>query len=159
MTDLGKTYHGNYQKVRSFEKCIEYVTKGRDFISNFDTKAHKEHKAKLTSEDYLKDPLDLLEEGKITFHQINNFLKNQDTYKMLLARKTKRPEIDPPKKRHHWIFGNSNTGKTTYLRKQMNEVDGGWFQIPLNNDWKGYNGERNLYVDEFKGQISVQELN
>nr|WQA30170.1 MAG: rep protein [Cressdnaviricota sp.] len=110
-------------------------------------------------EDFLKDPLDLLNEGKIGFFQVSNFLKNQDCYKMLLNRKTTRPENPPEKKRHHWIYGLSNTGKTEMLWKKMDEEDGGWFQIPTNNDWKGYNGEKNLYLDEYKGQLTLQELN
>ena len=34
-----------------------------------------------------------------------------------------------------------------------------WFQIPTNNDWIGYSGEKNLYLDEFKGQLTIQEIN
>ena len=157
--DLEKEWHGNYQKVYNVDKCREYVIKDGNYISNIDVEAPKKHKSKLTKEDYLKDPCDLLEEGKISFMQVANFLKNQDCYKMLLQRKTKLPEVFPEKKRHWWIWGNSNTGKTTYLRQMMREKDGGWFQIPTNNDWKGYNGEKNLYLDEYKGQLTLQELN
>ena len=31
--------------------------------------------------------------------------------------------------------------------------------MPTNNDWNGYAGEDNLYIDEYKGQLTVQELN
>lgn len=41
--------------------------------------------------------------------------------------------------------------------KQTGEEN--WFQIPTNNDWIGYNGEKYLYMDEFKGQLSIQQLN
>lgn len=159
--DLDTVYHGNYQPVKNLQKCREYVIKDGNYISNVDVEAVKMHKPKLVKEDYLKDPLDLLDEGKLSFFQINNFLKNQDCYKMLLARKTAiPPEEMPKKKRHHWIYGNSNTGKTTMLRQKMvEEKENGWFQIPTNNDWKGYNGEKNLYLDEYKGQLSLQELN
>nr|WQA30171.1 MAG: rep protein [Cressdnaviricota sp.] len=159
LEDSGKTYHGDYQKCKSVSGAIDYLQKEKNYIASFDVKAQKQHKAKILPDDYLRDPLDLLDEGKITYFQLNNFLKNQDVYKMLLARKTERPKETPPKKRHWWIYGNSNTGKTTYLRKQMDEIPGGWFQIPTNNDWKGYNSEKNLYLDEYKGQLSLQELN
>nr|WQA30169.1 MAG: rep protein [Cressdnaviricota sp.] len=159
ISDLGKTYHGNYQKVKIREKCIDYVVKKGNYISSFNVESVKLHKAKLKPEDYLKDPLELLNDGKVGFFQLSNFLKNQDTYKMLLNRKTTRPPNPPEKKRHQWIYGLSNTGKTEMLWRKMDEIDGGWFQIPTNNDWKGYNGEKNLYLDEYKGQLTLQELN
>lgn len=43
------------------------------------------------------------------------------------------------------------------MMKQTGEEN--WFQIPTNNDWIGYNGEKYLYIDEFKGQLTVQQLN
>nr|WQA30168.1 MAG: rep protein [Cressdnaviricota sp.] len=159
LEDLGKTWHGNYAKCRSVSDAIEYLQKEHNYISNINVENMKAHKSKLQAEDFLKDPVELLEDGKITFFQISNFLKNQDCYKMLLARKTTRPETCLEKKRHHWIAGESNTGKTQTLWKNMDEIEGGWFQIPTNNDWKGYNGEKNLYLDEYKGQLTLQELN
>lgn len=159
LVDSGKTYHGDYQACKSIPGAIEYLKKEKNYICSFDENAGKMHKAKLKREDYLKDPLELLDEGKISFFQINNFLKNQDCYKMLLNRKINRPEKPLEKQRHHWIHGESNTGKTEKLWKAMDEIDGGWFQIPTNNDWKGYNGEKNLYLDEYKGQLTIQELN
>ena len=58
-------------------------------------------------------------------------------------------EKDPlaVKKRHYWIQGEPNTGKTTW--KDKNLLSG--FEIPKNNDWTGYNGEKDLWIDEFKG--------
>ena len=157
--DLGKTFHGNYQSVRNYDNVVEYCKKGGNYIANIDIDARKKHKSKLTPDDFSKDPLDLLDEGKITFMQLNNFLKNQDVFKMLQNKRKPPPEELPEKRRHEWNYGLSNTGKTTYLRQMMATVEGGWFQIPYNNDWKGYAGEKNLYCDEFKGQLSIQMLN
>lgn len=157
--DLGKLYHGNYQSVKNYDAVVAYCTKEENFIANIDVKARKEHRSKLLPSDFAKDPIDLLEDGKITFMQLNNFVKNQDCWKLLMNKRKRPPEEMPEKKRHEWIYGESNTGKTTYLRKMMQEVDGGWFQIPYNNDWKGYAGEKNLYADEFKGQLTIQNLN
>ena len=159
LKDSGKVYHGDYQACKSVSGAITYLKKEKNYICSFDENAISEHKSKLKKEDYLKDPLVLLEEGKIGFFQINNFLKNQDCYKMLLNRKQNRPLKPLEKQRHHWIYGESNTGKTEKLWQNMDEIEGGWFQIPTNNDWKGYNGEKNLYLDEFKGQLTIQELN
>jgi hypothetical protein len=70
------------------------------------------------------------------------------------------PEELPEKKRHLWIYGPSNTGKTTCLRNQMREKgEENFFQIPTNNDWVGYSNQYYLYFDEFKGQLTCQQLN
>nr|WQA30159.1 MAG: rep protein [Cressdnaviricota sp.] len=150
LVDLGTTYHGNYQSVRNYDNVVAYCTKEENYISNVDVKARKEHRSKLLPEDYNKDALDLLDEGKIGFMQLKNFLKNQDCYRMLKNKRERPPETRPEKKRHIYIYGESNAGKTCFREKMMNTVPGGWFQIPLNNDdWTGYNGEVNLSTEAF----------
>lgn len=154
-------YHGNYQPAKSWRAVQEYVRKDGNFISNIDVKAAaNNHAKKITPEDLLRDPLELLEEGKLNPMALNNFIKNRDVYQMLLNQKRLR-EIpkDIIKKRHHWIYGDSNSGKTTYVRTKIMEDPEDWFQIPYNGDWKGYNGQRNLYADEYKGQLTIQEIN
>lgn len=61
------------------------------------------------------------------------------------------------KQRHHWVCGPSNTGKTTRLRQFLTGKSE--FQIPYNDDWNGYNKEEYLWIDEFKGQLTIQALN
>lgn len=154
-------YHGNYQAAKSWRAVQTYVKKDGNYISNINIDAAKNnHSKKIKPEDFLRDPLDLLDEGKLNPMSLNNFIKNRDTYKMLLNQKRLR-EIpkDIEKKRHNWIYGDSNTGKTTYIRKKMIEDPENWFQIPYNGDWKGYNGQKNLYADEYKGQLTIQEIN
>lgn len=55
--------------------------------------------------------------------------------------------LDLEKKRHYWISGPPNCGKTTWKNTQLVRP----FEIPKNNDWSGYNGEDELWIDEFKG--------
>lgn len=59
---------------------------------------------------------------------------------------------DLPKKRHFWIYGPPNSGKTTYKNKNL----GNAFEIPKNNDFYGYAGEKVMWIDEFKGQLTIQ---
>lgn len=154
-------YHGNYQPAKSWRAVIQYVQKDGNYISNLDLKqAQNNHSKKIKPEDLLRDPLELLDEGKLNPMALNNFIKNRDVYQMLLNQKRLR-EIpkDIIKKRHHWIYGDSNSGKTTYVRSKIMEDPDDWFQIPYNGDWKGYNGQRNLYADEYKGQLTIQEIN
>lgn len=157
--DLDK-YHGNYQTCKSWRAVIQYVKKDGDYISNFDVKKALSKKGKWKKEDLLKDIDTVLDEGLITPMQVANFYKNQQIYKMLGNKRDKMPDKLPPKRRHLWFYGPSNTGKTFKLRQMMKDTgEEKWFQMPLNNDWIGYTGERYLYYDEYKGQYSVQHLN
>lgn len=153
-------YHGNYQKARSFRCVVKYVTKEKNYISNIDIKSALAKKGKLTKEDLLKDVDWVLDNNKINPLQVASWYKNSCTYKMLINGKKEMPEVMPEKRRHLWIWGSSNTGKTTRLRMQMKEKGmENFFQIPSNNDWIGYDDQYYLYFDEFKGQLTIQELN
>ena len=154
-------YHGHYEPAKSWRAVEKYCKKDGNYISNINVDGAKNnHSKKIKPSDFMRDPLELLEEGILNPMSLNNFIKNRDTYKMLLNQKRLR-EIpkDIEKKRHHWIYGESNSGKTTFIRKKMIEDSDNWFQIPYNGDWKGYNGEKNLYADEYKGQLTIQEIN
>lgn len=71
----------------------------------------------------------------------------------LIAKKVKLEErLDLEKKRHYWISGPPNCGKTTWKNNHLVRP----FEIPKNNDWQGYNGEDELWIDEFKGQLTIQ---
>ncbi len=54
---------------------------------------------------------------------------------------------DLEKRRHYWIYGDPNSGKTTWKNTFLKDD----FEIPKNNDWTGYKGETELWIDEFKG--------
>ena len=155
-----RPYHANVQTAKSPYHVCNYVQKGGKYISNFDIDKYLKKKGKMVKDDLLRDADDLMDEGILNPMQLASFYKNQMVYKMLLNQKRPMPDELPEKRRHIWICGPSNTGKTTRLRLAMkNYASDGWFQIPTNNDWVGYNNQKYLYMDEFKGQITVQELN
>lgn len=159
----GKDYHGHYEIAKSWRAVKDYVEKDGNYISNIDIKNAKNgHSKKIGVKELEMDALDLLEQGIITGMQLNNFIKNQNVYKLLKQKRMANENInyeDIEKKRHVWFYGESNSGKTYRLRKMMKENPKNWFQIPTNNDWVGYNNEENLYIDEYKGQLTIQELN
>lgn len=158
----GKTYHGHYEIAKSWHAVEKYCKKEGDYISNLNIEAAKQKKSKkIGTKELEMDPLDALENGIINGFQLVNFVKNQNLYKLLKQKRKADEEIDLniEKKRHFWIYGESNSGKTYYVRKLIKEDPKNWFQIPLNNDWAGYNNEKFLYLDEFKGQLTIQELN
>lgn len=157
MFDL-EEYHGHYEPAKSFKAVVKYCTKEGNYIASIDIESALKKKGKLCKEDLLRDVDELLDEGKITPMQVASWYKNSCVYKML--QKKRMPDELPEKKRHLWIWGPSNTGKTTCLRNQMREKgEENFFQIPTNNDWVGYNDQYYLYFDEFKGQLTCQELN
>ena len=157
------TFHGHYEVSKSAKSVIQYCTKDGNYISNFNVDAIKSHQPKkISKEDFLLDPLDLIDSGVLKPMQLKAFVQNQALFKML-NRKREHPDLSElpcEKKRHPWIYGPSNCGKTTRMKQMLEEFGrDNCFQIPYNNDWSGYQGERILYCDEFKGQLTVQDLN
>ena len=159
----GKDYHGHYEVAKSWRAVKDYVKKDGHYISNIDIdNAKNGHSKKIGVKELESDALDLLEQGVITGMQLNNFIKNQNVYRVLKRKReldNEKYNLDIEKKRHVWFYGESNSGKTYRLWKMINENPKDWFQIPDNNDWIGYNNEKNLFFDEFKGQLTIQDLN
>lgn len=152
--------HPNCKIAKNYKQIYKYITKEDDFISNFDVRAALQKKnSSLEKEDLLADVDDLLDAGKIKPMSVYNWYKNSCVYKML-TKKKRKPIKFFKKQRHLWFYGASNTGKTTLLKTMINHLGrAAMFQIPYNNDWVGYDNQRFLYADEFKGQLSVQQLN
>ena len=159
----GKDYHGHYEIAKSWRAVKDYVKKDGKYISNINIdNAKNGHAKKIGVKELESDALDLLEQGVITGMQLNNFLKNQNVYRLLKRKREIEKEpynLEIEKKRHVWYYGESNSGKTYRLWKMINENPKDWFQIPDNNDWIGYNNEKNLFFDEYRGQLTIQELN
>lgn len=156
-------FHGNYQVAKSWKAVRAYCEKESDYISNMALESAKQkHSKGIMKEHLLMDPLDLIEQGILKPMSLANFVKNQQMFE-LLKKKRERPDlslIPTDKKRHVWIYGGSNTGKTTKLKAMIEGIGSdNCFQMPYNNDWNGYQGERVLYCDEFKGQLTAQDLN
>lgn len=153
-------YHGNYQPAKSWAAVRAYVKKDGNFISSFSVENAMKKQCKMKKEDLLREVDEVLDEGLITPLQVSSFYKNAQVYKMLQSKRLLPPEKMPEKKRHLWFYGPSNTGKTYKLREMMLQTGyDNWFQIPSNNDWVGYSGQKFLYMDEFKGQLFIQMLN
>ena len=162
LKDLETTYHGNYQIAKSWRAVQQYVTKDGNYISNLNLEAAKsKHAKKIGREELERNALDLLDEGIISGFQLKSFVANQNVYNLLKQQKECPIVLDEdiPKQRHFWTYGESNTGKTYRLRQLMKQNPSDWFQIPTNNDWQGYMNQKNLYIDEYRGQLTIQDLN
>jgi len=63
------------------------------------------------------------------------------------------------KKRHLWVHGGSNTGKTTWLRTYVATYTRPR-EIPPNDDWSHVDPSVDLlFKDEFAGSLTIQKLN
>ncbi|UYD39105.1 MAG: replication associated protein [Wigfec virus K19_598] len=108
---------------------------------------------------------DLLEEGLTKdFVRRNpmlmtmNFSSIKSWVEFAGAKKEEFKELSMPKKRHLWVYGPSNTGKSFWLRayRSMHTAS----EIPPNDDWSGINLETDLlWADEYKGGLTIQKLN
>ncbi|AXH78187.1 MAG: Rep catalytic domain protein [Cressdnaviricota sp.] len=142
--------------MSDFERASKYCQKDGDFITN--VKEHLSKRAQLFK--------DLLEEGLTP-----SFVKthpeimalNYDQLRKWLS--FVRPELQLPaylhlpKRRHLWLTGPSNSGKTYFLSAYISMHH--WpEEIPRNNDFYGMGPSTDLlFSDEYKGHLSVQELN
>lgn len=179
----GVVYHPNIQATNDKNAWIKYITKtDTEFLSKgLDVNAY------LASRDTKKGYCfyaDVVERGCITKEMIQsnpkmlkglkNLLNDLEAYKMLPSeddvkrapltsvniwgkeyivgpRRFKQPQL--------WICGSKNKGKTTFINELLEKGYKG-YEMPTNNDWTGYNDSYDfLYIDEFKGGISIQEFN
>lgn len=109
--------------------------------------------------------LDLIEQGTLTpqFVRQNPSIMYQNFQNIRNWLNFVNPGHIPirilPKKRHVWLTGPSNSGKSYRLNLVM-QLYLSPAEIPSNNDYSGIDHKTDfLYYDEFKGQLTVQQLN
>lgn len=149
-------YHPNIKKVPSAEarkNFIKYVKKDGNFITNeLEVLGKREELFSnlltqgLTPEFVRKNPSLL----QFNLSNLKSWINYVCPYRMEMK--------NLPKKRHIWLHGPRNTGKTTFARIYLTLFDSGI--LPYNDDFGlvPYNCDL-LFGDEFKGQLSVQQLN
>lgn len=151
-------YHPNIAKASSKadrSRIKAYIEKDGDFITNIEVQLGK--RAALFA--------DLLEEGQITrefvrrnpeiMHESYNNLKSW----MNFMKPVMVPVRQLPKKRHLWISGLANSGKSYYLRAYLSLFYNPR-EIPTNDDYAHCDEDTDiLFIDEYRGQLTVQALN
>lgn len=154
-------YHPNIQSCRNPGNVMAYVRKGGNFFTNMTEEEMKKGtllgKRELLAEKILEHGLTkkLICECKEVI-----FLNYENTKKWLelwTGPKNYISERPLDKRRHIWIHGLSNTGKTRSLDRFLRNKT--VCEIPTNNDWRGAEYAEIIYSDEYDGFLSIQQLN
>lgn len=136
--------------ISSLKNIIEYYTKEGNFVTNIDIESYLKKKGKKCQEILEESPTKLVKEDAIRWDQFDKLIKNQAAWATTKAQKEAKQEAESeelPKKRHKWIYGECNTGKTTQMKAFMKEHEGDAFKMPSNNDWQFYRGQHYLCFD------------
>lgn len=162
-------HHPNIQSCKNIHAVIKYIKKDGDYLEhNMSVTAietAKKNKTAVIAEELLlgkKTLREATEENPELLFRYGTIRKNLELYradKAIEIKKSNPEEYPKDKKRHLWIYGPSDCGKSTKLKQILTNYPGDTFQIPYNNDWQGYMGERLLWADEYKGQLTIQDLN
>lgn len=97
--------------------------------------------------------------------RLQQIQQNMQIYNGLLEEKKESwwPEHYPfdaeAKKTHYWVWGPTNTGKTSMILGWI-EKGARVFWGPCNNDWVGYHDDSYDIVvfDGYKGELTIQQL-
>lgn len=154
--DIGQ-YHPNIQTLKTaadFQRSEAYCRKHGDFVSNVDTKISKRTLLAKRILEYGKITRELIEENPeiifCNYASISSWLADFGPKKVKLSYPTN-------KKRHYWLYGPSNCGKTYQLRQFLEDKNS--CEIPINDDYRCNDQTQVLWADEYKGNITVQALN
>lgn len=150
-------HHPNIKGVKTNSdqsRILDYVAKDGDYLSTFPRKLSRRDVAKkILSEGLVKTILD--DHPEIIFQNFSNIQRW-----LQFSQIPSRPKVPDNKRRHTWLHGPSNSGKSYWLRGIQQLYD--CVEIPQNNDWNALAFRPNvevIYCDEYRGNLTVQELN
>jgi hypothetical protein len=179
--------HGHYEVVRKRHDVIRYVTKDGNWVSNvnvnelLDSMEHHTKQAKVQSRNLQllnSDSLTLINSGVINLMQLSTLEKNRylfESLQLAAERKAHMRPLDPfiantwdipmpvldssEKKRHIYIWGNGNMGKTGWIQWLRDTYNSGMYRYGTKFQDDITSGCEVILLDEFAGQLNKEELN
>lgn len=149
-------HHPNIQGLKTvadFKRACKYAQKDSDFITNI-------HERKSPNQQLAEELLTVGLTPQFVRDNPTIIFKNFNSIRSWInfAKPLKFRPLSVQKKRHVWLYGPSNTGKTTWLRA-LRELYVAC-EVPENNDFSHLTQDVEIiYIDEFKGHLTVQQLN
>lgn len=154
-------FHCNIKALKTQSDCdraTKYIQKDGDYITNVEKslskraelfKSLQENPGGLTPQ-WVKEHPEIM---ALNFDSLQKWMA-------FLRPRLLIPELRLlPKRRHTWYYGPSNSGKSTWLNAYL-ELHHDAQEIPRNNDFHGISPSADLlFSDEYRGHLSVQELN
>lgn len=149
-------FHPNVKSLKTtsdFKRVHDYVCKDKNFITTYVARTNPtELLGKRILEEGLT-PQVVYENPALLFKNFNSIRSWVNFTSSVHPRPLSRL-----KKRHIWLYGNSNTGKSTWFRmfKPLYVCK----ELPENNDFSHLSQDVEiLYADEYRGFLTVQQLN
>lgn len=154
-------FHPNIALLKNksdWDRASQYCKKDGNFLTS-----DKDNKSKRTIlfEELLQNPGGLTKEFILGHPEIMalNYASLQQWMSVVSTRFLLPPPKLLPKRRHIWISGPSNSGKSYWLNARL-ELSFEPQELPRNNDFTGFSLRTDLvYCDEYKGHLTIQELN
>lgn len=134
-------YHGNYQPAKSWSAVKDYVKKDDNYITyNLDVESAQQKKSKRNRQLMEEDVDTLLQEGTISFLQVDQLKRCRTAYHYL-----KNEDYDHDDVRGIWYYGPPGTGKSRKAREENPDA-----YIKAQNKWfDGYEGQETIILDDF----------
>lgn len=94
---------------------------------------------------------ELVKQGIIRLQDINKVESAKDVFSLLEVQRMPLYIPGFVKKKHLWFWGSAGIGKSPKIFQFLDLNLDRRFQIPENNDWRGYRTQDILWMDEYHG--------
>lgn len=166
--------HPHIKKVYNKYGLIDYMSKEeyKIYCTNLDLEKYKAAVMGKKKYDYFYDKimkdemtvLQVVDERPSLFPNIRKLMDAKVAYDSLkkAAKTTGKftQDFHGVKKRHWWIYGISDSGKTFFRKNKWTDYyKDDSFQISYDNNFYAYGNQRILWMDEFDGQYQIPYIN
>jgi hypothetical protein len=166
--------HPHIKRVYNKYGLIDYMTKEnfKIYTTNLDLDKYKAAVLGKKKYDYFYEKImknemtvkEVVDQRPGLFPNIRKLMDAKVAYDSLKDSETKKDkytmDYNGLKKRHWWIYGISDSGKTYFLKNKWTKYyPSDSFQVSYDNNFYGYVTQRILWFDEFEGQYNIHFLN